>query len=623
MLLQVSQCIVSGNQLIVVFKKVPGTTPSPLATVTIPRNLSGALSDVTKYMLNTPAGVALFPTLSNGPGVLVFLEDTLTAIITASAPISAPTGSSVTGSTVTVNVGGKSLQATASAVGSTSAAQKPTPPTASLEAGAITSAIDRVGHRVERAFGNLTKFPLMTDDVSSQVDSTPPSTGYPSAGLGGGGGTAPIGKLAARAIQSVLNWKPKDDPQGFSNALLRTFTLKEVEGHTVWTVNTPGTTTPMDVTADLSGAQRSLYVRAKDIVDAASRTAKTLYSLSATTDPQDADALTALVSDLMNQIPDELGFYGGPRPLRVDMLFDQLLGPLAFFTWPAGVPMPSPAPTAPFFGVGQLGAGGTRGSVLTDPDQIGGSLGQLRAIFGLGMNDGLVNTLDEEQNQTNYRIVADYLISLRQSWEANRGFFLSPSQQLLAGSSVQKFLGTQIVLITRQLQVVGEAVEELRFTLDSVFVGQDARSALEIDLADGSSFFLEDGLSWIYDFATDQGQRFLQEGGKLGMQTVFRPTAERLRSLAWELIKTRRLTATPVATQLFEWDGDPLSAPPPAPSFNKDIPEGFFAPRVWQSITNLHRQLDELVKLTAGITYKPTYVAGEPSPPETTIPLVS
>jgi hypothetical protein len=377
----------------------------------------------------------------------------------------------------------------------------------------------------------------------------------------------------------------------------------------------------MDVTADLSGAQRSLYVRAKDIVEAASRTAKTLYSLSAATDQQDADALTALVNDLMNQIPDELGFYGGPRPLRVDMLFDQLLGPLAFQYWPT-VSGPPAGSKAPFFGVGQTGKPPvTRGNVLTDPDQIGGSLGQLRAIFGRGMDDGLVNTLDEEQNQTNYRIVADYLISLRQSWEANRAFFLSPSQQLLAGSNVQKFLGTQIVLITRQLQVVGEAVEELRFTLDSVFVGQDARSALEIDMTDGSSFFLEDGLSWIYDFATDQGQRFLQEGGKLGVQTVFQPTAERLRALAWELIKTRRLQATPVARQLYEWDGDPFvaSAPPP----NKDIPEGFFAPRVWQSITNLHRQLDELVKLSAGITYTPQYVKGEPAPPETTIPLVS
>jgi hypothetical protein len=442
----------------------------------------------------------------------------------------------------------------------------------------IRGAIEDVGHAIR----NLTKFPVMTDDVSGQVDSSPSSTSGPSAG-----GVAAIGRLADRAIQSVLNWKPKDDPQGFTAALARTFTLKEFEGHTIWIVNTPGTTTPMDVTADLSGAQRSLYTRARDIIDASSRIIKTVYSLSATTDPQDADALTALVSDLMGQIPAELGFYGGPRPLRVDMLFDQLLGPLKETS--------SSKPIPP----------NVRYPVQTDPDFVGGALGQLRAIFGLSMNDGFVNTLDEEQNQTNYRIVADYLISLRQSWEANRQFFLSPSQQLLPAAS-NKFLGTQIVLITRQLQVVWEAVEEIRFALDSVFVGRDARAALEIDRIDGSSFFLEDILSWIYDFSTVQGQQILQEGGKLAVQTVFRPTAEQLRSLARELVETEPRVPTPVGKRDYKWDADSLPTDG-QPRPNKDIPEGFFAPRTRQALINLHQQLDELVRLSAGIIYNPVY----------------
>ena len=99
---------------------------------------------------------------------------------------------------------------------------------------------------------------------------------------------------------------------------------------------------------------------------------------------------------------------------------------------------------------------------MTDPDLIGGSLGNLRSLFGFGKDDDQVNTVEDEQDLTNFRIVSDYVTSLAQSWLNNLQFFGLQTQT--------PFFGTQLVLLTRQLSVIAESVNEVRFTLDYVFI---------------------------------------------------------------------------------------------------------------------------------------------------------
>jgi hypothetical protein len=115
-------------------------------------------------------------------------------------------------------------------------------------------------------------------------------------------------------------------------------------------------------------------------------------------------------------------------------------------------------------------------------------MGRLRKELEVESFSRYVNTVEDEQDVTNYRILCDYLTSLAQSWVNNIMFF--------GLDTTKAFLGTQIVLLSRQLSVIGETVGEVRFALDSVFIGPSERQTLQLEFANGDpAMFVEDLLS--------------------------------------------------------------------------------------------------------------------------------
>ena len=79
-----------------------------------------------------------------------------------------------------------------------------------------------------------------------------------------------------------------------------------------------------------------------------------------------------------------------------------------------------------------------------DPDKVAGTLGKLRDTYGIYFNNNpFNNSVEDEQDITNFRVISDYMTSLMQSWIANRNFFMSRT-------SAPAFFGTQLVLISRQ-----------------------------------------------------------------------------------------------------------------------------------------------------------------------------
>ena len=100
--------------------------------------------------------------------------------------------------------------------------------------------------------------------------------------------------------------------------------------------------------------------------------------------------------------------------------------------------------------------------------------------------------------------------------------------------SITPFFGTQLVLLSRQLSVVAESVNEVRFTLDSVFIGPAERQTLQIRFSpsdDPPPMFLEDLLTWIDSFAAEEGPRLIQDGGKFAVGESFGPIATELQQL--------------------------------------------------------------------------------------------
>jgi hypothetical protein len=293
-----------------------------------------------------------------------------------------------------------------------------------------------------------------------------------------------------------------------------------------------------DLGGGITGAQASLYTRAKDALDQSIQLLDGLYPLDPEADPEYVKALREMARSQMTEIVKEFGAVGLPSILRIDTYFDILLGQ-------------HPSHSAP---------------VKFDPDQISGTLGELRDTYGIQFRGNpFNNSIEDEQDITNFRVISDYMTSLMQSWIANREFFIVSPNRIA-------FFGTQLVLISRQLNVIAETVDEVRFALDSVFIGRNERQALLLKFRDQGfpPMFLEDVLEEIENFVEDEGPRLLRDGGKIAVKNNILPVVRALKSM-------------------IEQARDPEN--------RRELPDGFSTARVRHSLDDLRDQLGELIKL--------------------------
>ena len=332
-------------------------------------------------------------------------------------------------------------------------------------------------NQAQEADIDLQAYPVLTEEVPSDIVSRPPMAG------GGGSGTAPIGKMAENAIRDVLSWRAKaDDPKSFLLALNQSFALSDVEGHTEfkWTPRTYTVQTDMGA---ITGAQASIYNRAKVALDQCLPLLDGLYALLPVLEQEDLDSTRDMVKSLFTELVNDLGIEGGPRIPRVDQLFRLLIG--------------SPVPINPE---------GAR-----PPSQ----LGILRQRFNLKRE--FITTIADEQNLTNYLIVVDYMIGLNNSWINEKKFFAH------SGTTAQPYFGTQLVLLSRSLDVVAQAVKDVEFAMDSVFISAAERQTALLDftsISPESSLFIAELLDWIDRAASVELPAQLQDSGKDAISTV-------------------------------------------------------------------------------------------------------
>jgi hypothetical protein len=403
-----------------------------------------------------------------------------------------------------------------------------------ITGGEVQGRVSRITRDVEDAIS----YPVLTEEIGYR----PSPVGIPAGGGGiPGGGGGSLGQVAAKAVSDVLGWKTNTaDPKGFVGALTQAFTLTDVEGHieSTWTPRTYAVQT--DLGGGITGAQASLYMRAKNALDSAQSLLDGLYPLDPEADPEYVKALREMARSQMTEIVKELGVVGLPSILRIDTYFGILLG--------------------------QNPAQITSAGVEFDPDLIKGTLGKLRDTYGIQfLGNKFNNSVEDEQDITNFRVISDYMTSLMQSWLANRNFFI-------LGTDQPAFFGTQLVLISRQFTTIGETVNEVRFALDSVFIGPNERQALLLEFTDPTltPMFLEDVLDEIEKFAADEGPRLLRDGGKISVTNNILPVVQ---SLLKMVIQAH------------------------APLNIDDLPDGYKTARVRNSLDDLQDQLEALIVL--------------------------
>lgn len=386
---------------------------------------------------------------------------------------------------------------------------------------------------------DVVAYPLLTEQVSFPPSPGSSPTTLVGPGPAGGGG---LGQVAARAVSDVLGWKANAaDPKGFVGSLAQAFTLTEVEGRVEATWNSRSYAVQTDLGGAITGAQASLFTRAKDALDQSLPLLDGLYPLDPDADPEYVKAVREMARSQMNEIVKELGTLGGPSVLRVNTYFDILLGQKDI----------------------SFQNGFTR--VEFDPDRIGGTLGTLRQVYGIYFaGNPFSNSVADEEDITNFRVISDYMTSLLQTWISNGRFFV-------LGAETPNFFGTQLVLLSRQYSVIAETINEVRFAFDSVFIGPAERQAMLLEFRDPNTFppmFMEDLLREIENHATEEGPRLLQDGGRISVKNNIIPIVEKYREL---VDRARR------------------------PTNLKRLPDGYRTIRVQRTLDDLRHQLHWLI----------------------------
>ena len=386
-------------------------------------------------------------------------------------------------------------------------------------------------------------YPILTQEVGypPAVTSRPgPGAGFTS----GGGAGQGLGQIASRAIGDALGWKPNStDAKGFVGALTQSFSLKEVEGHIESKWNQRTYTVQSDLAGVISGAQASLYARAKVAMDNCFPLLDGLYPLDPTADPEFVKALKDMAKSQIAEIVNQFGVVP-PSILRVNTYFRILMG-VDHFRF-------SDDPR-----------------VEVDPDKIRGTLGSLRDTYGIwflqnGRDNEFNNSVQDETDITNFRMISDYMTGLLQSWMANGKYFLLSTTRLPA------FLGTQLVLISRQLGVIAETVNELRFALDSVFIGPNERQTLLVEFDDQwelPAMYLEDVLVEIESSCTDELPRLIRDGGRIAITNNLLPVVQTLMNMVQGAKDAQNIDA---------------------------LPDGFSTARVRHALDDLNDQLTQL-----------------------------
>lgn len=277
-----------------------------------------------------------------------------------------------------------------------------------------------------------------------------------SAGLGATTAVSPQREVK-KMLRNILGQVPSD-PQQLITLLSRTFPIKQVDGRDVVEFSArPSLTATGQAGGGLTTAQASLYERARVAYEDAKQRLQVLRPQQGPfADPENVEAVRAVILTEYGKLVEELGRDDGPRVQRADKLFDALQNLFV----------------------------------------------QLVTVFGL--NPEGINNETESQNFISYQIVQDNFDVLSQSWERLKG-----SQSADFGAQSNKLL--------RQFSLVEDALNDAEAVLDEVGFDATTRENFTIGIDD---LTLDGLFSWIRDFVTEEAPAVVEDGGKIGVAVL-------------------------------------------------------------------------------------------------------
>ncbi len=379
-------------------------------------------------------------------------------------------------------------------------------------------------------------------------------------------------QLVTRTLQGVLgrSFKPGDH-ESFRAALNVSFEVEQVSGKSAYkhiprAYPSVGAT---DIGAGISGAQYSMVTFAKALQEQTRPLLKNLRSLNTSVDEEDLEATKAIFTTAWDEFVAELSREGGPRTSRADDLATRILGDDA-----------------------------VSGHLVDLGDQLAAIK---KTDSGIVIDRSRVVTIEEEGHLTNFIALADYYRAASQAWIVYRDNFLG------------KDLGSGLLMIERALSVVEDGANEVYLAMDSVNINQAERLIITIGFPPpDDKLTVEDLLSWICSFVSQEGPTLIRDGGLRGVQAIKR-TTEKLEQLTGQFINLIRPAETPPPSGNSE--GDAVRDSGNAPITLK-LPEQFNHARVINPLSELQRYLGELLNQAKAIAPDPEPTLSEPINPK-------
>lgn len=355
---------------------------------------------------------------------------------------------------------------------------------AGVAAGGGAGAAGGMAADIADAIRNATAYPFLTTN-GAPVSGGSATTAIPS-----------LQRTVEGALRTVLGRVPKQgDARSFVAALNQSFAVKDVEGRTEWSWTPRTYAGQTDLGGGVTGAQASLVTFARSALSSSLPLLDGLYSLLPDADEEEVEAARTILRQGWIEFVNELETEGGPRAPRANQISERLKQQL----------------------IPKLGA-------LLGMVKVVNGQPQKAANTRPMITRANVITPDEEVNLTNFIALADYIFAVDQSWDSYRTDFF------------QADLGSGLVLLSRALSVTAETVDEITAAMDSVFVGPAERMVAKIDLQGPyKDMVVEELLSWITTFASNEAPMLVQDGGKRGVEAIL-PTADLFRELVGQFI---------------------------------------------------------------------------------------
>jgi hypothetical protein len=355
-----------------------------------------------------------------------------------------------------------------------------------------------------------------------EFGSTYPVVTTPAAGQSGGTSTSSpsnLQQLVTHAIQGVLgrNFK-QGDYRSFKAALEVSFEYKEVGGRPTyeWKPRAYPAIGATDIGGGISGAQYSLVSFASSLHEKATPLIDGLHSLVPDVDEENFEAARSIFTTAWDEFVGELSREGAPRTARANALSESIF---KVEINDGGANLGEGTATGHLIRLGAL-----LGVVAAELNEDGDY--EVNVVNGrFAFTREFVVTSDEEGYLTNFIALTDYFFAVANSWQFYFDTFFKE----------KKDLGGRLLEIERQLAVIEDGVNEVFVAMDSVNVDQSERLVIMINFNDDDDMSVEDFLSWVASFASNEAPQLISEGGKWGVQALV-PTTTKLHNLTAQFI---------------------------------------------------------------------------------------